>query len=201
MNTPALVLRLTAACALALVVAGPATLPLVRTVQPALVRLVAAAAPDLRVLHAGVLQRGGPQLVVMAAQQRTLLVDGRALPAPDPPAPVVASLAAGSVLQASLVALVLAAAWPARRRIEWALRVPLAAGLVPLLLALDAPLALAGLLEAALHQQLGSGARPALAAWNHFLVAGGRLALGVAGGLAVVAGARALLPTARAQPR
>lgn len=187
-------MRLLLACALALWVAARATEPLVRALQPAIEPLVAAAAPDLRVLRSGfVRDRGSLAFVVMAVQGRTLLVAGRALPPADAPAPVVASIAAGSVLQAALVALVLAATWPARRRREWPGRVLAAALLLPLLLAADAPLALAGLLEAGVLQQLGGTEMLPLAAWNRFLVAGGRLALGVAAGLAVVAVARAAL--------
>lgn len=201
-----------------LLLAGAVALPAALVYGEA---LVASCLPAYRAVFAWVagdfdlvalaIDREGADLVLRArVMWRHAVVIGHHVIPPDPRGIAEASTLLAHALQAPILAMLTALAWPARARcgcggavrpsLEWGAR---AVALLPLLVALvvfDMPVVLAGELQQLVFEALDPGATSALVVGKQFLQAGGRHALGLAAGaLAVIAACRLGVCASRAR--
>jgi hypothetical protein len=137
--------------------------------------------------------QGGELMIARVATPAITQVLGTRVITPDPAILLSTAVSGGLVLQPLVLMTALLAAWPWQRPAELALRAVLAAPLALLVLALDVPLMLYGLLW---YQEV-SAFEPErfspLVLWTDFVNAGGRHALALAAAALAVAGARGIL--------
>lgn len=159
--------------------------------------------PDFRLTRWERLQGG--ELLAEITPRRALLV-GEQVRLPDPRARASASMPWVQTLLGPVLLLALVLAAPARAPLR-AWRALAALPLVAAGLLLDAPLVLGGLIWQLLHELLAPGQASAAAAVAVFLQGGGRAALALAGGTAIVLAVQRvpstryrLMPPAPAQP-
>lgn len=142
-----------------------------------------------QVLDLALSQQGADTVVRLeAGLARIIVLGGHALQ-PDPRARADVSTLAGHIAQPAILSLALILAWPARKVIEYPVRVLIAAGGIAFVILADVPF----VLWAALWDIHVSAFEPErfspLLIWRDFLQGGGRFALGLAVGvLAVMAG-------------
>lgn len=134
------------------------------------------------------LDREGADRVVRAevALRPVVVIRGKPM-TPDPRGRANASTLALNGLLAPMLALLTVLAWPARRTIEYPVRVLATLPALAILLLLDTPAVLAAELWETVLDRVAPGAFSPLVLWKDFLQSGGRQALGVAIGLLAVA--------------
>lgn len=122
----------------------------------------------------------GPDTVVRLRVNlaRPIVIAGH-LTMPDPRGWLAVTTTIGTVLQPMLVALGLVLAYPAQRFYEWIARLPVVTVLLAAVLLLDTPFTLWAYLWDMHVQAFDPDAFSPLLLWQKFLVAGGRLALGL----------------------
>jgi hypothetical protein len=142
----------------------------------------------------------GELMIVRVATPALTQVLGTHVITPNPANLMATSVSAGTVLQPLVLAAALLVAWPWQRPGELAVRVAVAAPLVVLMLLLDVPMMLYGLLW---YQEV-SAFEPErfslLVIWADFMNAGGRFALTVAAVAIAVAASRTLTASGATRP-
>lgn len=132
--------------------------------------------------------------------EKAVVVGGRAL-MPDPRARANVSTLAGHVVQPALLCLALILAWPARRAIEYSVRVFIAFGGLALVILTDVPFVLWGELWNLHVSALEPDRFSPLLFWKSFLQGGGRFVLGLAVGVLAVVAGQALASRSKQMPR
>jgi hypothetical protein len=175
--------------ALAFVVVAPAVSMggrwLVEAMLPMLLTVLKWAANDFRLLGLAIVKEGPDTVLEARAMLEHVIVLGGRAVVPDGHTGFAVTTTLGTVLQPVVIAAVLVLGWPGRWR-DMTIRLPIAAVLTAVIVALDAPLVLAASLwDMQVRAHGPDGVSPLLSWWG-FMSHGGRQLLGLAAGAAAI---------------
>lgn len=143
-------------------------------------------APSFKILHFDLSQNTSGAVFLLNVRIAELLVVGGHFVLPNESGSANASTIVGYIWQITVLFIAVLIIWPVSKKKQYCIRFILGLPLLLLILMLDTPLALVGAIWDIIYQTFDPNRFSILIEWNRFMMGGGRLMLGLVGGMMVV---------------
>lgn len=151
-------------------------------------------APYFKIVSFGIGQHAGSSVFLLSVSIDKLIILNGQFVLPNEAGIANASTVTSYVWQITVLYAAVILAWPFTHQRELWIRIVLGLHILVFLLMLDTPLALLGAIWGLIYQAYAPDKVSLLMEWNHFMMGGGRLMLGVVAGLLTVHAATLLSP-------